>query len=154
MIETSGHHDYILTGSVGSGQKLPKVVEVAGIAHCHENIARSHSQSATSQLLVAVHPKLIELLRFTMALFPHAMFGIGKNCEEHASEAEIWEPLLLHARVAGPEAEARLLKVYSEFSEQKARIQGDDPRVAKIVALLAGNSPTVKSASSATPRTC
>src|SRR5206468_2976544 len=51
-------------------------------------------------------------------------------------EAELWEPLLFHARLAGPNTEARLLAEVSRFSSQKARIQEDDSRVAQVVALL------------------
>jgi Protein of unknown function (DUF3631) len=56
-------------------------------------------------------------------------------------EAEIWEPLLFHARVAGPEMEARLLDVIGKFSKQKASIQEDDWRVAQILALLQAITP-------------
>jgi hypothetical protein len=51
-------------------------------------------------------------------------------------EAEIWEPLLLHARLAGREAEARLLEVIGKFLRRKAAIQEDDWRVAQVFALL------------------
>jgi hypothetical protein len=51
-------------------------------------------------------------------------------------EAEIWEPLLFHARIAGQAMEAQLLDVVGKFSRQKAAIQEDDWQVARVLALL------------------
>lgn len=50
-------------------------------------------------------------------------------------EAEIWEPLLLHARLAGPEIEAELLEVFEIFTRRKRAIQADDWSVARTIAL-------------------
>ena len=41
-------------------------------------------------------------------------------------EAEIWGPLLIHARVAGPEVEARLLTACASLSRQKTDIQSEE----------------------------
>jgi hypothetical protein len=51
-------------------------------------------------------------------------------------EAELWGPLLLHARLAGPESEAKLLAVVDKFSEEKAEIKSADSQIAQTVALL------------------
>jgi hypothetical protein len=50
-------------------------------------------------------------------------------------EAELWGPLLIHARVAGPEIEARFLRVIEDFTQRKREIQADDWRVARTIAL-------------------
>lgn len=50
-------------------------------------------------------------------------------------EGELWGPLLIHARVAGPELEGRLLEVVQDFTGQKREIQADDWRVARAIAL-------------------
>lgn len=51
-------------------------------------------------------------------------------------EAELWEPLLLHARLAGPAAEARALEAALSLSARKQQIQGDDLRFALARELL------------------
>jgi hypothetical protein len=51
-------------------------------------------------------------------------------------EAELWGPLLIHARLAGPDAEAKLLAVVDKFSEEKAEIKSADSKVAQTIALL------------------
>lgn len=51
-------------------------------------------------------------------------------------EAELWGPLLIHARLAGPDAEAKLLAVVDKFSEEKAEIKSADSKIAKTIALL------------------
>lgn len=51
-------------------------------------------------------------------------------------EAELWEPLLLHARLAGPAAEARALEAALALSARKQQIQGDDLRFALARELL------------------
>jgi hypothetical protein len=51
-------------------------------------------------------------------------------------EAELWGPLLTHARLAGPDAEARLLVVVDKFSEDKAEIKSADSKIAQTIALL------------------
>jgi hypothetical protein len=51
-------------------------------------------------------------------------------------EAELWGPLLTHARLIGPDCEARLLEVASRFSRGKLQIQAQDHNVALIVELL------------------
>jgi hypothetical protein len=51
-------------------------------------------------------------------------------------EAELWGPLLIHARLAGPDAEAKLLAVVRKFSEEKAEIKSADSKVAQAIALL------------------
>jgi hypothetical protein len=48
----------------------------------------------------------------------------------------LWGPLLIHARLAGPEAEAKLLAVVDKFSEEKAEIKSADSKVAQTIALL------------------
>ena len=50
-------------------------------------------------------------------------------------EAELWGPLLIHARVAGPDIEARLLEVIQVFTQGKREIQADDWRIARTIAL-------------------
>jgi hypothetical protein len=52
-------------------------------------------------------------------------------------EAELWSPLLYHARLAGPELEAQLLQVVEIFAEEKVDIQAAEWRVAQTIALLA-----------------
>jgi hypothetical protein len=51
-------------------------------------------------------------------------------------EAELWGPLLIHARLAGPEVEAKLLGVVGKFSEEKAEIKSADSKIAQTIALL------------------
>lgn len=51
-------------------------------------------------------------------------------------EAELWGPLLIHARLAGPDAEAKLLAVVDKFSEEKAEIKSADWKIAQTIALL------------------
>ncbi len=51
-------------------------------------------------------------------------------------EAELWGPLLIHARLAGPDVEAKLLAVVDKFSEEKAEIKSADSKVAQTIALL------------------
>ena len=51
-------------------------------------------------------------------------------------EAELWEPLLLHARLAGPELEARALGAAIALSARKQQIQADDQRFALAGELL------------------
>jgi hypothetical protein len=51
-------------------------------------------------------------------------------------EAELWGPLLIHARLAGPESEAKLLAVVDKFSEEKAEIKSADSKIAQTLALL------------------
>jgi hypothetical protein len=48
----------------------------------------------------------------------------------------LWGPLLIHARLAGPDAEAKLLAVVRKFSEEKAEIKSADSKVAQAIALL------------------
>ncbi len=51
-------------------------------------------------------------------------------------EAELWGPLLSHARLVGPDFEARLLAVVDKFSEEKAEIKSADSKIAKTIALV------------------
>ncbi len=51
-------------------------------------------------------------------------------------EAELWGPLLIHARLAGPDSEAKLLAVVEKFSEEKAEIKSADLKIAQTIALL------------------
>lgn len=51
-------------------------------------------------------------------------------------EAELWGPLLTHARLIGVAAEARLLKVVQRFSQAKDEIEAQDAHNAKAIALL------------------
>lgn len=51
-------------------------------------------------------------------------------------EAELWEPLLYHARLAGPEVEERALAAAVAFSARKQEIQSEDHRFALAAELL------------------
>lgn len=51
-------------------------------------------------------------------------------------EAELWGPLLIHARLAGPDSEAKLLAVVDKFSEEKAEIKSADWTIAQTIAML------------------
>jgi hypothetical protein len=51
-------------------------------------------------------------------------------------ESELWGPLLIHARLAGVEAEMMLLSAVQEFGEAKAEIKACDSKIAQMVALL------------------
>jgi hypothetical protein len=51
-------------------------------------------------------------------------------------EAELWGPLLIHARLAGPDAEYKLLAAVDKFSEDKADIKSADSKIAQAIALL------------------
>ena len=51
-------------------------------------------------------------------------------------EAELWGPLLTHAKLAGPDAEAKLLAVVHKFNEDKAEIKSTDWKIAQTIALL------------------
>jgi len=51
-------------------------------------------------------------------------------------EAELWSPLLYHARLAGGDLERRLLAVVDIFAGEKAEIQATEWRVAQTIALL------------------
>jgi hypothetical protein len=48
----------------------------------------------------------------------------------------LWGPLLIHARLAGPESEAKLLAVVDKFSQEKAEIKSADSQIAQTIALL------------------
>jgi hypothetical protein len=50
-------------------------------------------------------------------------------------EAELWGPLLIHARLAGPEVERQLLQVVASFTQSKRKIQANDWRVAQTIAV-------------------
>ena len=50
-------------------------------------------------------------------------------------EAELWGPLLTHARLAGKEPEARLLQVVEKFAKAKDEIESTDTHIAKAIAL-------------------
>jgi hypothetical protein len=51
-------------------------------------------------------------------------------------EAELWGPLLIHSKLAGPDAEAKLLAVVNKFSDEKALIKSADSKIAQALALL------------------
>ncbi|PYV66758.1 MAG: hypothetical protein DMG96_41420 [Acidobacteria bacterium] len=51
-------------------------------------------------------------------------------------EAELWSPLLYHARLAGGDLERRLLAVVDIFAGEIAEIQATEWRVAQTIALL------------------
>ena len=51
-------------------------------------------------------------------------------------EAELWGPLLIHARLIGKDAEQELLRVAAGFNNQKAEIQATDWHIAQTVDLL------------------
>jgi hypothetical protein len=51
-------------------------------------------------------------------------------------EAELWGPLLIHAKCIGPQAEARLLAVANKFCEQKAEMQSTEWHIAQTIDLL------------------
>ncbi len=51
-------------------------------------------------------------------------------------EAEIWGPLLIHARFFGAEHEQRLLSLTNSFAKAKREIQSDENAIAKTIALL------------------
>jgi hypothetical protein len=51
-------------------------------------------------------------------------------------ESELWGPLMSHARLAGPEAETKLLAVVNKFSEEKADIKSADSKIAQTIAML------------------
>jgi Protein of unknown function (DUF3631) len=52
-------------------------------------------------------------------------------------EAEIWGPLLLHAKSAGHELEDELLNAFKVFSREKREIQRDDWTIARTITLHA-----------------
>jgi hypothetical protein len=51
-------------------------------------------------------------------------------------EAELWGPLLIHAKLAGPVVEQRLLKVAQNFGQRKDEIDAQDSYIAKAVDVL------------------
>jgi hypothetical protein len=51
-------------------------------------------------------------------------------------EAELWGPLLIHARIVGRDAEEKLLEVVRSFIHSKADIEADDLNAAKAIAVL------------------
>jgi len=51
-------------------------------------------------------------------------------------EPELWGPLLVHARLAGPDSESKLLVVVDKFSEEKTEIKSGDSKIAQTIALL------------------
>lgn len=51
-------------------------------------------------------------------------------------EAELWGPLLTHARIVGKEAEQKLLDVVRLFVNSKAAIEAEDSHVARAIAVL------------------
>jgi hypothetical protein len=51
-------------------------------------------------------------------------------------EAELYGPLLIHAKLIGAEAEAKLLAVVDRFTSAKADIKAEDLTTAKAIALL------------------
>jgi hypothetical protein len=70
----------------------------------------------------------------------HQLYEAEPDCGYWPSitdrEAELWGPLLIHARLAGPDSEAKLLAVVDKFSEEKAEIKATDPKIARAIALL------------------
>lgn len=51
-------------------------------------------------------------------------------------EAELWGPLLIHARLAGKATENELLKVVAEYGKSKSAMQATDYRIAQAIDLL------------------
>jgi len=51
-------------------------------------------------------------------------------------EAELYGPLLIHARLIGKDTEQKLLAVVEKFTNAKAEIQAEDWHIAKTIALL------------------
>jgi hypothetical protein len=51
-------------------------------------------------------------------------------------EAELWGPLLIHARLIGVAAEEQMLKVVQQFTQAKDQIEAQDAHTAKALALL------------------
>jgi len=51
-------------------------------------------------------------------------------------EAELYGPFLIHTKLIGPEAEARLLAAVEKFTSAKADIKSEDATTAKAIALL------------------
>jgi hypothetical protein len=51
-------------------------------------------------------------------------------------EAELWGPLMIHARMIGKAAEEKLLAVVRRFVDSKAEIEAEDSQVAKAIDVL------------------
>src|ERR1017187_5574600 len=86
VIQPGAHDHDILLAGVGVAEHMPQVVEIAGIAHRDQNIARAHSHGAAAQFLIAIHPKLVQLFRLAVALFGYMMLGNGEDREEDHAE--------------------------------------------------------------------
>ncbi len=86
MVQASAHHHDILLAGVGVAQNVSQVIQIARIAHRHQNIAGAHSHSAAAQFLIAVDAELVELLGLAVAFFGYVMLGDGKDGEEDYAE--------------------------------------------------------------------
>ena len=86
MIEAGGHHHYVLPRSVGACQYLAQVVQVLRVPHRHQDAPRTNPECAAPQLLVGIHPELVELLRLAMPVPMHLAFREGENGEEDNRE--------------------------------------------------------------------
>src|SRR3954470_19673544 len=87
MVKSSTHNNDILFRRIGVAEDMTQVVEITRIAHCDQNIPRPHAHGSTAELLVAVNPELVELLRLTLAFTSRTPFRIGKNEKKHNAKA-------------------------------------------------------------------
>src|ERR1700733_10771897 len=86
MIQAGTHHNYVLLAGVGMAEHISQVVQIARIAHSHQDIAGSHSHRATYPLLIAVDDEVIKLFRLALALFGDLAFVHGEYREEERAK--------------------------------------------------------------------
>ena len=88
VIQPRAHDHDVLLGGIGMAEHVAQVVEVAGITHRNQDIARPHSHGAAAQFLIAVHAELIHALHLPLALVGNTTFRIREDDEEQHAERD------------------------------------------------------------------
>ena len=86
VVQARAHYDHVLPGGLGVMQDRPQIMQIARIAHRHQDIARPHAHRTAAQFLIPVYPELVELFRFSMALLDHVPLRQRKDREKERTE--------------------------------------------------------------------
>jgi len=112
------------------------------VIHIEKAPKGSIRRSTRHRALLRDGRPLVEHLEVYALQFSDSLIGLYEtepDCGYWPSitdrEAELWGPLLIHAKLAGPESEAKLLAVVDKFSEEKAEIKSADSKIAQTIAL-------------------
>src|SRR5690242_14281407 len=86
VIQTGAENDYILTIGISLPQNVAQVIEIARIAHRHQDVPRPNTHGSAAQLLVAVNTELIQTLRLARTFPRNSPLGIAENGKEDRAE--------------------------------------------------------------------